>query len=205
VHAVLLIVLVGSQAVVAPNGVLPAGTQLTARMNTTIGTRKALSVDRLADQTRAGAPFAATVEAPILDEGGRVRVPGGAIIHGHVAKLSRGLGPRRATIELAVDRFEGRPLQGRVVEAEVQQLHDSDTGAEVDTTAFWGALVGGLVAGVPGVAVGHAFGGGAGALSAGGDQETEGWVQAGSLITVELDEPLRVDRCVAARDDRGLC
>ncbi|MGZ3439487.1 MAG: hypothetical protein ACXVDD_08220 [Polyangia bacterium] len=195
----LLAVLVASDVVVAPGGVLPEGAQLVARLNTTIGTRRALSFDRIADETRAGAPFAATIETTIVDEYGRTRLPAGAVVRGHIVRVARGYGVRRAAIELAIDRLENRPLAARVVKSDVQQLENSDVGAEVDTTVMWGMVFGGLVFGIPGVAIGHGLAGGLGAVKAVRAREVEAWLAAGSLITVELGEPLRLDRCLATR------
>jgi hypothetical protein len=201
----LLAVLVASDVAVAPDAVLPEGAQLVARMNTTIGTRHALGVDRIADETRAGAPFAATIETTIVDEYGRTRLPAGAVLRGHITRVARGYGIQRAAIELAIDRIENRPLAARVVKSDVQQLESSDAGAQVDTTVLWGMVVGGLVFGIPGVAIGHGFAGGLGAVKAVRAREVEAWLAAGSTITVELGEPLRLDRCLAARDGAPPC
>ncbi len=198
-RGLLLVVLVASDVVVAPDGVLPAGTRLVARMNTTIGTTRSLGVDRIADETRAGAPFAATVESTVVDEHGRTLLPAGAIVHGHVARLARGSGVKRAVLELAVDRLDRAPLDARVVESEVQQLDNADVGAQVDATAFWGTVFGGIAFGIPGVAIGHGLAGGFGAVNAVRARTVEAWLSAGSLITIELDEPLSLGRCVAAR------
>lgn len=204
-RALALVLLVAGDVAVAPGGVLPRGAQLTARMNTTIGTTASLGVDRIADETRAGAPFAATVETAVLDERGRVRLPPGAIVHGHVVRLSRGEGVHRAAIELAVDRLDARPIRARVVRSEVQQLPASDTGGAVDDTAFWGTVFGGIAFGLPGLAVGYAAGGSVGAVNATRARRVEAWQSAGSLITVELDAPLRLDRGCVASADRLAC
>ena len=202
----LLAVLVAADVAVAPGGVLPRGTHLSARMDTTIGTTHSLGVDRIADETRAGAPFAATVETAIVDEHGRTLVPAGALLHGHVARLRRGHGIERAVIELAVDRLERAPVAARVVASDLQQLEHGDVGGEVDTATFWGMVVGGIVFGVPGVAIGHGLAGGFGAVNATRARQVDGWISAGSLITVELDAPLSVGgRCVASRAGAPPC
>ncbi|HEX8950499.1 MAG TPA: hypothetical protein VF945_01575 [Polyangia bacterium] len=204
-RALLLFALVAGDVVVAPGGVLPAGARLVARMNTTIGTRHSLGVDRIADETRAGAPFAATVDGAVVDERGRTRLAAGALVHGHVARVERGHGVQRAVIELAVDRLDGRPLAARVVASDVQQLETADAGAQVDATTFWGTIFGGVVFGIPGVAIGHGLAGSFGAINAVRAREVEAWLSAGSLITVELDAPLRLDRCVATREGAPPC
>lgn len=204
-RALLFVVLVASDVVVAPGGVLPEGTHLAARMNTTIGTTRSLGVDRIADATRVGAPFAATVDARIVDEHGRTQLPAGAILYGHVTRLERGEGVRHPKIELAVDRLDGRPLQARVTDAEVQDLPATDTATAAEATAFWGALFGGVVFGIPGVAFGYGFGGSAGAVNATRARRIEGWISAGSIIEVELEAPLPLRRCVATRDGAPHC
>jgi hypothetical protein len=176
--------------VVAPRGVVPGGARLVGRMDTNIGTARSLGVDRIADETRAGAPFAVSVDTRVVDERGRTRVPAGAILHGHVERITRGEGARRADIELAIDSLERQPLAAHVVAVDVQQMPASDPGAPVDVTSFWGALVGGLAFGVPGVAIGHGIGGSYGAVNVARARQVEGWISAGSPITVELDEPL---------------
>lgn len=191
-RGLLLVVLVASDVVVVPDGVLPAGTRLVARMNTTIGTTRSLGVDRIADETRAGAPFAATVETTVVDADGRTRLAAGAIVHGHVARLERGEGGRRAVLELAVDRLDREPIAARVVASEVQQLDNADVGGEVDATTFWGMVFGGIAFGIPGVAIGHGMAGGLGAVNAVRARTVEAWLAAGSLISVELEEPLRL-------------
>jgi hypothetical protein len=198
VRIVLVVAVSIGAAVVAPGGVLPPGARLVARMNTTIGTAHSLGVDRIADVTRDGEPFAATVDAAIVDDDARVRVPPGAVLHGRVTHLERGEGIRRAQIELAVDRLETRDLTAHVVEAEVQQLELDDAGAQVDTTTFWGMWVGGIMFGIPGIAIGHGLAGSYGAVNAVRARQVEGWISAGSLITVELDKPLTIDRCLVA-------
>jgi hypothetical protein len=205
-RAVLLaLLLVGNAAVVAPGGVLPRGARLVGRMNTTIGTRPSLGVENLADETRAGAPFAPTVDAPLVDERGATELAPGALLHGHIQRIERGHGVQRAVVELAVDRLDTRPIVAHVVDVEVQQLPATDAGAEVDTTTFWGMLVGGMVFGVPGVAVGHGMAAGFGAVNTVRARVVEAWIAAGSSITVELDEPLPIGRCLAAQNDVSRC
>lgn len=195
---VLVVVLLAVQAAVAPGGVLPRGARLVARMDTTIGTTHTVGVDDVADETRAGAPFAATLEATIVDEHGRTRLPAGAIVYGHVARVARGHGVERAKIELAIDRIERWPVVASVVASELQQLPATDEGVAVDTAAFWGMLFGGIAFGVPGVVIGHGMAGSYGAVNAVRARAVEGWISAGSLVTIELDEPLPLDGCRAS-------
>jgi hypothetical protein len=187
-----LALLLTLDVLVAPAGVVPPGARLVARVNTSIGTANSLGVDRIADETKAGAPFAATVETRVVDERGQTRLQPGAILHGHVAKVARGEGVRRAQIEVAIDRLGQQAIDARVVALDVQQLPGSDPGAPVDATSFWGALMGGVAFGIPGVAIGHGFGGSLGAVNAVRARQVEGWVEAGSLITVELAAPLPI-------------
>jgi hypothetical protein len=181
-------------ALIAPGGVVPAGTRLQARMNQTIGTVESLGPDRVADRTRAGEPFTATVEAPIVDETGRVLLAPGALVRGRITVLERGEGAGTPHVELAVDSLDGRPFDGRVAEVEVQRLVHEEAGRDVDSAAYSGALLGGLLFGVPGVFVGMAFGSSNAGVQAVRERKVEGWISAGSLITVELAAPLPLSR-----------
>ncbi len=169
---------------------VPAGTRLSARMDTSIGTVAAIGPGRDADVTRAGEQYAASVTTPIFDVHGRERIPAGAILRGRVSALAAGVGAGRARIELTVDRLDGRPIRAHVVAAEIQRLPSHDAGKTADSTALAGIVIGGIAFGVPGVMIGY---GGAAAPAAAGvvqQRRVEAWLSAGAMITVELDEPL---------------
>jgi hypothetical protein len=196
----LLLLALTSVPIVAPDGVVPAGQRLVARMNRSIGTRTSLGPGRFADVTAAGGEFAATVESAIVDRQGRTRLAPGAVVHGHVVSARRGLGLERAELELAVDRLDGRPLRARVTEADVQQVVSMQPEVHAYTLAFWGAIVGGVGFGIPGVVLGYYGSGSAAGLHVARARRTDAWISAGSSITLELTAPLPLDACVAARE-----
>jgi hypothetical protein len=67
----------------------------------------------------------------------------------------------------------------------------------VDTSTFWGMLIGVLAFGVPGLVIGHGIAGSYGAVNAVRARVVEGWIAAGSLIVIELGKPLPLDGCRA--------
>ncbi|MCU1282219.1 MAG: hypothetical protein JWM53_5765 [bacterium] len=170
--------------------VVPAKTRLTARMNRTIGTVRALGPDRVAELTRAGEEFTATVTTPIVDDDGRYSIPAGAILQGRVAALAPGVGARPARLELTAERLDGKELRAHVVSAEVELLPSSDLGKTADSAALAGILLGGIAFGLPGIMIGYGAGGTAAAVGAIQERRVEAWLSAGTLIAVELDEPL---------------
>jgi hypothetical protein len=169
---------------------VPAGTRLSARMNRSIGSAPALGPDRVADVTRAGEEYTASLTVPVVDDEGRARVAVGAILRGRVAALGAGTGVGLAKLELSADALDGRALRAHVVSTEVQWVPSSDLGLTADRSAFVGILLGGIAFGLPGVMIGYAAGGGAAAVATVQDRRVEAWLAAGSTIVVELDEPL---------------
>ena len=82
----------GGPASLANEPVIPAGTELYARMNNDIGTdRAARNTDR----------FTATLETQVLGRRGDVILPRGAIIEGSVRAMHRGM--REAQLALTVE------------------------------------------------------------------------------------------------------
>ena len=177
-------------AVKGASVVIPAGTRLVARMNRTIGSVRALGPDRVAELTRAGEEYAASVTTPIFDGEGRERIPAGAVLHGRVKALAAGVGVRPARLELTAERFAGYALHAHVVTTEVQLLPSSDLGQTADSAAFAGVLMGGIAFGLPGIMIGYGAGASPAAVGAIRERRVEVWLAAGTLITVELDEPL---------------
>jgi hypothetical protein len=188
--------------VVARHCTVDKGERVVARMNETIGTARALGPDRLAELTRPGQPYTATIETPIVDIDGSVLVPPGALVHGHIASLTPGTGLSAARLELTADAVQlgagDQPLAARVVDTELQQVPTFDAGKTVDSAAFGGAIIGGVAFGIPGVFIGYSFGGTGGAGTVVDERHVHGWLSAGGLITVELEEPLRVKQRACA-------
>jgi hypothetical protein len=202
----LSLLLVTSASIVVPDGgVVPAGQRLIARMNRSIGTRSSLGPGRFADVTAAGGEFGATIESAIVDPQGQTRLAAGAIVQGHVVSARPGLGLERGVLELAVDRLDRRPLSARIISVDVQQVVSMQPELHAYTLAFWGAMVGGISFGIPGVVLGYYGSGSAAGIHVARARRTDAWISAGSLITLELTAPLPLDRCVAARDVMARC
>jgi hypothetical protein len=170
--------------------VLPAGTRLTARMNRTIGTVRALGPDRVAELTRAGEEFTATVTTRLFDGDGRERLAPGAILHGRITALKAGVGLRPAQLELTAERLDGKELRAHVVSTEVQLVPSSELGEGAESAAFAGVLLGGIMFGLPGIIVGYGAGGSSAAVGAIQERRVEAWLSAGTSIEVQLDETL---------------
>jgi hypothetical protein len=167
---------------------LPAGTRLEARLNTSIGTARALGPDRISEVHRAGEDYAASVIDPV--GAGCARVAPGAVVHGRVVTLAPGKGVDPVKLELSADSLDGRPLRAHVVGPDPQKVESSDLGKAADSAAFAGILFGGIFFGIPGVMIGYGAGGAAATVSAVQERRVEAWLPAGTTIEVELDEPL---------------
>lgn len=203
---VLLAVVMASATVVAPDGVVPERTELVARLARNVATTaRPLGPDRIAEVTRKGGEWTATLEAAVVDQHGRVRLPAGAVVSGHVVRAEPGFGLARGKLELAVDRIERRPVRARLVGLDVQQIVSTDPGTHVESVAFWGALMGGVAFGIPGVAIGYGAGGLSAGFNAASQRRTDGWLSAGTLLTLELEAPLVLAPCVATRAGPSRC
>jgi hypothetical protein len=167
---------------------LPAGTRIEARLNTSIGTARALGPDRISEVDRAGEDYAASVIDPVGQ--GCARIDPGAVVHGRVVKLSPGKGVDPVKLELSAESLDGRPLRAHVVDPEPQKVERTDLGKSADSAAFAGILFGGIFFGIPGVMIGYGAGGAAATVATVQERRVEAWLPAGSTIEVELDEPL---------------
>lgn len=176
----------------APDGTLPSGTRLTARLTQPIGTSAALGPDRRAELTRRGEPFRALLVTPVVDGARRTRLPSGALVEGRITELSRGQGVRPARVELAVERVCGRPLRGAVVDPPIDRVANARTQRSMEgATTFW-LLLGALAFGVPGLALGGTVGNVGGAVAQSHATVNDAWLAAGSDLIVELRAPMRV-------------
>jgi hypothetical protein len=183
----LVAALVLASTVTSPAVTLPAGTRIEARMNTSIGTAKALGPDRISDVTRAGERWAASVTEPVA--AGCARLPPGAVWSGSVAALAPGTGVGRVKLTLDADSLDGRIARGHVV-TEPERVQSEDLGKTADSAAFAGIFVGTIFFGFPGLIVGYGAGGGAAAVGTYHERRVEAWLPAGTTVEVELDEPL---------------
>jgi hypothetical protein len=173
----------------APAGVLPVGTRLEARVTQSIGTVPAMGPDREADLTRRGQRFHALLVTPIVDSHERVRVPPGALVQGRIAALSRGQGVRPPHLELSIERLCHRPLRARVVDPPVTAIpHSIDRTTLAGATFSW-LFMGAICFGVPGFMLGATVGSSGGAIAQTEEVVNEGWLSAGTVITIEVDAP----------------
>jgi hypothetical protein len=155
-------------------------------MNTSIGTARALGPDRISDVTRAGEPWAASVEGPIGV--GCAGLDAGAVVNGRVSTLAPGTGASTVKLTLDADSVDGRALHAHVV-AKPERVQSTDLGKRADSAAFTGILIGGIFFGIPGVVIGYGAGGGAAAIDTIHERRVEAWLPAGTTVEVELDEP----------------
>jgi len=134
--------------------VLPAGTTIHARIDQSLSTQ----------HDRAGAPFVATVSAPVVHNG-RVILPRGAVCRGHIRESKpSGRLKGRARMGLSLDTVQLRgnvyrvSASGPVYVSKNHKKHDAVwIGGGAGTGATIGAIAGG--------GVGAAIGAGAGAVA----------------------------------------
>ena len=175
-------------ALCVATAVLPRGTHLPVRLDTSIATTHSLGPDRQAEVTRAGEPWAATVAVPIVV--GCAGLDAGAIVRGHVRALSPGEGTTPFALELSPESLEGRRLDGHALDVEPERVLSEEHGRNTDGATFFGVVIGAITFGWPGIVIGYGAGGGAAALDTYHERRVEVWLPAGTTFEVELDEPL---------------
>ncbi len=167
---------------------IPAGTILHLRVENGFGS----------DISRVEQPVRAALTRPVIVRG-RTVVPAGTVALGHVAAVrpaghlkQRSLVTVRFT-ELRPRDEEGEfPIRTRSWSAIGPSLEKRDV-AGLGIPAAGGAIIGGLIGGGKGAGIGAAVGGGAGAgrllLTRGKNVR----IPRGSVITVRLSAPARID------------
>jgi hypothetical protein len=161
---------------------LPRGTQVHVRLDEAVSSRTARVEDRVD----------ARVELPVRDGSGRVVIPAGSRVWGTVADVDRAQRPARGgeialrfdSVEVGSQRLD---MRSRLVSVD----HDVDRGKTAKRAgigAALGGLLGGILEGKTGALVGIVVGGAGGVVSSKGDDVE---LPAGTVVTVELDEPLR--------------
>ncbi len=177
---------ISSQVPVNPDGTLPPGTTVWARLDQPLNPKF----------TRIGDRFTATVSQDVLSTHGDLLIPRGAKVSGQVIDLRAS--PRAgqpASIGLAIDTIEmagiRQPVQATITEtrgATKQRGKVKGSYALIGTAA--GAILG-ATQGVKGAIVGGALGAGAGALISLGTSKTNPELPAGAQLAVRLDAPVR--------------
>jgi acetyltransferase-like isoleucine patch superfamily enzyme len=165
---------------------VPAGTPVSVVLQTSLTTKS----------TNAGDRFSARVAQPVL-VGGKIAIPEGAAIHGHVVLAEQpGKASGRGRLQLAYDRIA---FAGHEYDLDTRsQVYESRSGRGKDAALIGGgAVVGGVVGGILGGSAGDA---GKGALlgaaaGTGASLATRGpqlEIGAGSMLRFTLDRDVSV-------------
>jgi hypothetical protein len=164
---------------------LPAGTVLTVRLTSTVGSKTSNAGDR----------FNATI-ATTVESGGKVVLPKGAEVRGKVAQaVPQGRFKGGASLSLAL---ESVTISGDAYDIKTssvsryQKGKGKRTAAMIGGGAGGGALIGGLAGGGKGALIGAVLGGGAGTAGAAYTGEKEIVLPAESMLSFKLTEPLTV-------------
>jgi hypothetical protein len=187
------------------NASVPSGTTLMVKLETTLATFS----------NKVGDPFQGRVTQPVVVNGQAV-IPAGATVEGRVTKVSEprrisgkptlGILPEAVILPTGERYFLDATLvdtnmgEGTDVNQEGQfkgSGHDRRDQLEAGGGAAGGMLIGGLVAGPPGILVGGAVGAGS---------TTVHWLSkhrsavlpAGTELTLELNRPLSMNAAVAS-------
>lgn len=174
----------GAEAGAVSSDELPAGTEMTAELDTRLGI----------EDTGEGDSFRATVDAPVMREGVTV-VPQGALIEGRVTAVHRSEGEDDPNvIKLAFERIEiegnSYPLNAEITEA----TPETESGETLKKGAI-GAAAGAVLAGVItedalGTLLGAGLGAAAGTAVALGTRDEEAFLARGSKIQLRTTERL---------------
>jgi hypothetical protein len=168
---------------------LPAGSQLSVRVNETIDSATA----------NEGQSFDAQVTRDARDAGGDVVIPRGSSARVVIRSASKG-GRFHGASDLVLD-LDSVTIDGRryaIDTAEIMQKGNSGVGVNKRTATYsgggaaLGAIIGAIAGGGKGAAIGAGAGAGAGALTQVLTQGKAVRVPAESVLTFSLDKPLRV-------------
>jgi hypothetical protein len=164
---------------------LPAGTVLTVRLTSTVGSKTSNAGDR----------FNATI-ATTVESGGKVVLPKGAEVRGKVAQaVPQGRFKGGASLSLAL---ESVTISGDAYDIKTssvsryQKGKGKRTAAMIGGGAGGGALIGGLAGGGKGALIGAVLGGGAGTAGAAYTGEKEIVLPAESMLSFKLTAPLTI-------------
>ncbi len=164
---------------------LPRGTQVHVRLDQALSSRTARVEDRVD----------ARVELPVRDDSGRVVIPAGSRVWGTVADVDRAQRPARGgeidirfdSVEVGSQRLD---IRSRLVSIDDQAVRGQQA-KRAGIGAALGGLLGGILEGKAGALVGIVVGGAGGIVSSKGEDVE---LPAGTVVTVELDEPLSASR-----------
>ncbi len=164
---------------------LPAGTVLTVRLASTVGSKTNSTGDR----------FNATIATPVASDG-KVVLPKGAEVQGKVAQaVPQGRFKGGASLSLALESVtvggDAYDIKTSSV-SRYQKGKGKRTAAMIGGGAGGGALIGGLAGGGKGALIGALLGGGAGTAGAAYTGEKEIVLPAESMLSFKLTESLTV-------------
>jgi hypothetical protein len=158
--------------------VIPAGTSVVASLQTLVST----------DVNQNGDPFTATTTAPIVISG-RTVVPAGAKVQGALRNVvESGRIKGRAQMSLSFEQIAD--AQGKMHAIHAQALN---------LKAESGAIIGGIVEGKKGAAVGGAVGAGAGTIVMLATKGEDIELKPGQQLNVEFTQPASIPVVIAQR------
>ena len=164
---------------------LPAGTVLTVRLGSTVGSKTSNTGDR----------FNATIATPVESDG-KVVLPKGAEVQGKVAQaVPQGRFKGGASLSLALESVtvggDAYDIKTNSV-SRYQKGKGKRTAAMIGGGAGGGALIGGLAGGGKGALIGAVLGGGVGTAGAAYTGEKEIVLPAESMLSFKLTAPLTI-------------
>ena len=178
-------------AITTKTYILPIGTQVSVRTEETIDSAKAAE----------GQTFAAEVTQSVRDESGAVVIPRGANAKIIITSASAGDRFRKASdlsLDLKSVAIEGREY--RLSTVDVAQKGKAGLGANKRTAEYsgggaaLGAIIGAIAGGGKGAGIGAGAGAGAGAITQIVTKGKAVKVPVESVLTFQLDKPLKVVR-----------
>jgi hypothetical protein len=174
--------------VVLDRSMLPRGAVLQASVDQTLAT----------DRSKVGERFLATLHTPIVDRNGKVLLPDKSKLVMSVDKIEKGRGARAAKLEIAPAAVQvacpggtlERPITAHTVEVPLEAAPDEPDRDRARRGAIGGAIFGGMLLWVPGVAIGYGIGGGGGMAESLAERVVNAQLIAGTAIKVEVERPL---------------
>jgi hypothetical protein len=164
-------------------GEVPAGTEFDVRLNEPLSSETATVEQR----------FDAVTAADIFEDG-NLLIPAGSRVRGVVSSVDRASRTdRRGEMTLAFDQITigGRNYAMRGTLTQVLEADKDNEVAKIGGGAGVGAIIGGILGGLKGAILGAVIGaGGTIAATEGSDVKLD----AGTILRLRLDEPLRVIR-----------
>jgi hypothetical protein len=164
---------------------LPAGTVLTVRLASIVGSKTNSTGDR----------FNATIATPVASDG-KLVLPKGAEVQGKVAQaVPQGRFKGAAVLRLVLESVS---VNGDSYDVQTSSISRTQKGKGKRTATFigggagGGALIGGLAGGGKGALIGAALGAGAGTAGAAYTGEKEIVLPAESMLTFKLTAPLTI-------------